>query len=97
MRQTIRFIGVVLVAFILLSCGPQPIPVAEEPVSTEADAAAVNDVIAAWITNVNANDADGLISLTCSDLEVIPPQETPCQVSRPNRCFAVSSSTPPLP
>jgi ketosteroid isomerase-like protein len=26
---------------------------------------------------VNANDADGLIGLTCSDLELIPPQEHP--------------------
>jgi ketosteroid isomerase-like protein len=87
MRQSIRSIGAVLAAFTLLSCGPQPIPVAEEPASTDADVAAVNDVIAAWIRNVNANDADGLIGLTCPDLEVIPPQEHPVSGTEAQQMF----------
>ena len=77
MRQSILLLGVMLMALTLLSCGQQNKPVAEETMSTESDIEAVNNVIEAWIDNVNANDPDGLIGLTCSDLEVIPPGEHP--------------------
>jgi len=77
MKKSVLPIGVVLVALTLLSCAQQSIPVAEETVSTEADVEAVNNVIEGWIEKVNINDPDGLIDLTCSDLEVIPPDGHP--------------------
>jgi len=77
MRRSVLSLGVVLIVLTFLSCVQQTNPVVEETMSTEADIEAVNKAIEAWIDNVNANDPDGLIGLTCSDLEVIPPGEHP--------------------
>lgn len=60
MRNSVLSVGVVLVAFTLLSCAQQQIPVAEKTVSNEADVEAVKAAVIDVYSKLNAADADAL-------------------------------------
>jgi ketosteroid isomerase-like protein len=86
MRQSVLALGVVLVALTLLACAQRTTPVAEEAVTTEADAAAFEAaVLDTWVTysaTVKAGDVDGWIALW-DDAGVRMPPNVPAVHGKP--------------
>lgn len=58
MRRCAVSLLVVSISLIVLSCGQQSIPAAGAKVSTQADVAAVSNVIEEWGRLTNANDSE---------------------------------------
>jgi ketosteroid isomerase-like protein len=74
MRLAVSFcVATIIAAICLLSCGTPGPPATEEPAASPPGLAAVHQLIDEWIRMVNANDPEGLVALTCDNLEVIPP------------------------
>jgi ketosteroid isomerase-like protein len=76
MRRPAVSLWVVCGVLGVLSCGQQA-SVGGVPGGDDADVKAVSNLIEAWFEYANSNDGDGLIGLTCPDLEVIPPAGPP--------------------
>ena len=87
MKRPAMSLWVVMAVVGVLSCGRPPMLAVEETVNTDADVDAVNSVIESWIGFANANDGDGLIGLTCPDLEVIPPAGPPVSGTEAREMF----------
>lgn len=78
MRYLIVLSGVVCLSFMLLpACAPQPEqqaqPVAEEAPSTEADVAAIQNVMKQWQDALNAEDLDTGLMLFADGVIWMPP------------------------
>ena len=78
MRSYLGLLCLTLLFLGLSACAPaaeQPGAAAEEPATTEADEAAIENLRSDFVTAYNAEDVDGLLSLFTADAVRMPPDE----------------------